>query len=198
LETSSAHNIASLNSSSKNIFLLSVRCLLGDADYNKVQAAFNASNTIKFVRTVEFNNEKIPITVYYYHLNGSDQLESNLDSLVFNYLGKKHTIDGSGSYKFSSEKHELEESIQVGDFNFDNYMDIAITTVINGDGGEGKKYFIYNPQTKNYHYNEELFAPDNVEFNSETQTVTATYYDEEGTVEKKFKWSDGKLVEKKD
>ncbi|MDR0476055.1 MAG: hypothetical protein LBH43_20610 [Treponema sp.] len=149
----------------------------------------------QFVHTVEFNNNKIPLTVYY-SVNYTDPLEEyySLDSLVFEYDGKKHRLGLEEIYFYDPDNFDLVD-VAV-DYNFDNYMDIA---VLSGRGAYHSWYdiFIYNPEEKKYYYNKELSESPDVWVDVETQTVKA--HGKGGHagliyVYNEYKWENGQLT----
>jgi hypothetical protein len=153
-----------------------------------------------FIRTVEFNNKKIPITVYYSREGDYDDGEPYyiIDSITFDYDGKKHTIIPPGDMQSFSlpDNPDDFDRISTADLNFDNYMDIAIF-MWSGSGGVWEYIYIYNPKEKKYYYQEELSALATVWADAETQTVKSHgkgghagwiyYY-------KEFKWENGQLI----
>ncbi|MDR0453291.1 MAG: lysozyme inhibitor LprI family protein [Deferribacteraceae bacterium] len=140
-------------------------------------------------RTVEFKNEKIPMTVYVTY--DADEQEI-LNRLVFNYKGIKHTVPLTNF----EEPLQCWTDISAADYNFDNCMDIAID-VSCGSYNLSQKIFLYDPQTKKYEYHKELSEILGVWVDSETKTIKShakgghaglIYYFSE------YSWKSGKLT----
>jgi hypothetical protein len=183
----------------------SVRCVQGEAVAAKAPAAAESGGkkNMEWSTTVEFNNEKIPIKSFYSVPHPEEELASAyLDSLVFVYNGIKQTVShiGTENYIFL-DRHVMDSgdypsdfSIRAGDFNFDNYMDIAVNVMCGGES-TGEDFFIYNPQTKSYYYDKELSSMCGVSFDDETKTVSVLSCEEEiGCKRNEYKWSNGKLL----
>jgi hypothetical protein len=166
----------------------------------KANLPVNAKEMPQFIHTVEFNNKKIPVTVYYTHEGDYDDGESYyvIGSLTFEYDGKKHTIVPPGDMQSFSipDNPDNFDRIDVADLNFDNYMDITIF-MWSGSGGIWEYIYIYNPKEKKYYYQEELSSLATVWADAETKTVKSHgkgghagwiyYY-------KEFKWENGQLT----
>jgi hypothetical protein len=157
--------------------------------YALLERLYHGESTL--VQTVDFKNQKIPITVFY----TSDDGGYRIISLEFMYDGKKQTV-----WCTDSELHfnDLDDFglISPADYNFDNHMDISIIKNY-GSGGVWEDIFIYDPQKRSYYYQEELSAHPTVWIDSETQTVKShgkgghaglIYYFRE------YKWINGQLT----
>ena len=126
---------------------------------------------LQFIYTVEFNNKKIPMTVFYSEdPNNEIFYGSKIDSLVFVDDGKTQTaVIDMESQIFSGDEVNW-GLILAGDYNFDGYMDIA---VLNNRGVSNAvyNYFIYNPRKHSYYRSEALSGLMNASFDAETKTV---------------------------
>jgi len=107
----------------------------------------------KLIGTLHFEDEEIPITVFY-----SDHPawpgNGKLDSLIFTYKGIKQTVLPTGL----DESFFFEPAyapISANDYNNDGFMDISI---LGADGKDSMtyRYFLYDPQKQAYYYSDEL------------------------------------------
>ena len=150
----------------------------------------------QLVYTVEFNNETIPMIVFYSREAGSEYYVT--DSITFEYDGRKHSIsldDVAEKFAFAdpADFHLIDCAT---DYNFDAYMDIAILS------GRGVRHswsdiFIYNPQTKSYYHHKELSQENDVWTDSETQTVRVHGIGGHAGLiytSKDYKWINGQLT----
>ena len=116
------------------------------------------------VRTVEFNGKTISITGFQPANSGED--ENIIDSLSFAYDGAEHTI----RLPFREEQGPWYFDVSVNDYNFDNYMDIAILSS-RGVSNQVDEIFIYSPKTKSYSRNNKLSDIMNVWVDKETKIL---------------------------
>jgi hypothetical protein len=128
------------------------------------------SQSQKFDHTVKFNNETIPMTVYYSRDADGDYYV--MDGLVFEYDGKKHSVGADNLQKTYFEDPSEFGLIEVSDYNFDNYMDIAFLT----ETGRGSKHtwyeiYIYNQNEQKYEYHAELSKMPDIDIDNNTQTL---------------------------
>jgi hypothetical protein len=88
-----------------------------------------------FVHTVEFKITKIPMTIYYYYVPENEYGDGDyyvIDSFIFKYEDKVHSISLDGLYKYFFNNLDYFDLIDVTtDYNFNNYMDIAIYSLTN-------------------------------------------------------------------
>ena len=167
-----------------------------DESYEALPPDFPSGDSLQLVHTVEFNNKRIPMTVFYSREAGSEYYIT--DMLVFEYDGRKHAI----SLDDVREKFPFEDPNDYGlievstDYNFDNYMDIA---VLSSRGVRHSWYdiFIYNPQTKSYYHHKELSKENDVWTDADTQTVKVhTISGHAGLIytSRVYKWVNGQLT----
>lgn len=139
-----------------------------DADFYYREAAQTESARIFYLqKTMTFNNELIPITVFYSHSESAwDQ-----NKIVFIYDGITQTISlGGMALPFDSEGGYY--SISSDDFNFDGFLDVHFWT--GGQYSGNSNIFLYNPQSKSYSLNDELSGEGYnyiIEVNNEKQTI---------------------------
>jgi hypothetical protein len=128
------------------------------------------SKSQKFDYTVKFNNEAIPMTVYYSH--AADGEYHVIDGVIFEYDGKKHTISLGGLEEAPIDDLDNFNSIEVADYNFDNFMDIAFSTWKGrGTRHSWQEIHLYNQHNQKYYYHAELSEMPDVEINDETKTL---------------------------
>jgi len=155
----------------------------------------DSNQTQKLVSPVIFNNETIPMTVYYSHY-ADDPSYYVMESLSFEYDGKNHSISLDGLETFPFEDSDNFDLVGVADYNFDNYMDIAILA---GQSVKGSwdQIFIYNPQKKSYYRHEELSEMPYIWIDNDTNSIKMhgnnghaglLYTSEE------YKWVNGQLT----
>jgi hypothetical protein len=150
----------------------------------------------KIDHTVKFNNETIPMTVFY--SRDTDGEYYVMDGLVFDYDGKKHSVGADNLQKTYFDDPAEFGLIEVADYNFDNYMDIAFLTW----SGRGTRHTwyeinIYNPKNKKYEYHAELSKMPDVEINNETQTLRSILNSGHAGLlftDSEFKWEKGQLT----
>ena len=150
------------------------------------------SERLELSHTVEFRDEKIPMTVY-----GDYDYSKNegiLDRLVFTYKGATQTVPLTGIGFWNRDT--VFDLISVNDYNFDNYMDIAVNT--SGSAyNTADNIFLYDPQTKGYIYHEELSELIGVWIDGETQTIkTHMKGGHAGMLynASEYKWENGQLT----
>ena len=119
---------------------------------------------------VMFNNRKIPMIIFY---TNHEDIYYITEKIIFYYDGVDHTLNIPDDwYPFYTIGQDSSYNISVDDFNFDNYMDIAIFAGA-GVSNYMNNFFIYNPKTKSYEYNENISRLPNVLIEKETKTVTS-------------------------
>jgi|GEM_PF-3604430 len=149
------------------------------------------AQTPQFVHPVQFNNQTIPITVFY-SVSGADGEMMNLDRMVFMYGNTEQTINLSPKViEAGSPQGFFSYYVIPADYNFDGFLDFAVHHghYSSWDPDIIYKVFLYNQQTANYSINDELSKLPNVRANNETQTVISV----DGPVTSEFKWVSGKL-----
>jgi uncharacterized protein (TIGR02145 family) len=160
----------------------------GSETANAQTQAPETADEKQLAHSVEFNGKKIPMNVFYCYGMIDEYTEGKLVSkLVFEYDGKKQEIITKGETFFNPSV------INVDDYNFDNYMDIAIASAT-GTRGLANIY-IYNPQKKEYYYQAELSKMNSIFANKETQTIeklpSGASMDYESS---EYKWVKGELT----
>ena len=150
------------------------------------------NDDLNLVHTVESNNEKIPVSVFYSEISDN---EYRVNSLEFMYDGKKQTLPlaflGLDVYGLERILISADE-----DYNFDGYMDIGISP---GHGSYNTSYeiFLYDPRMKKFNYHKELSEVPNIWADNKTKTLKShakgghgglIYYFSEYT------WENGQLV----
>ena len=149
------------------------------------------AQTPQFVHPVQFNNQTIPITVFY-SVSGADGEMMNLDRMVFMYGNTEQTINLSPKViEAGSPQGFFSYYVIPADYNFDGFLDFAVHHghYSSWDPDIIYKVFLYNQQTANYSINDELSKLPNVRANNETQTVISV----DGPVTSEYKWVSGKL-----
>jgi len=145
-------------------------------------------SALSLAQTVEFNGKKIPMVISYSPVAENDGL-IHLDSLVFEYDNKTQTIhlDNVINNIF------YYATVNVSDYNFDGYMDVAVFS--NYMMAEAPPYniFIYNPQAKSYYLQEELSKSFNVRADAKTQTVKTASGASGECHFGEYKWINGEL-----
>jgi len=164
-----------------------------DVYYHVGEASTLQSNSKEpqFVYSVQFNNQTIPITVFY-SVSGADGEMKNLDRMVFMYGNKEQTINLSPKVIEAGTPQGFFSYYAIpADYNFDGFLDFAVHHghYSGWDPDIIYKVFLYNQQTANYSINEELSKLPNVRANNETQTVISI----DGPVTSEYKWVSGKL-----
>ena len=157
----------------------------GEASAQAPQIAYN----------VTFKDQIIPMTVFY-HYNDEGRYYFT-KKITFDYNGYNHTLNiPEDWYPYNSIGEDNTYNINVNDFNFDGYMDIAI---YNGSGTSTfwYNYFIYDTKGKRYEYNEELSGLPNIFVNEETRTLNLHTNDGHAGLmytSSDYKWINGKLT----
>jgi len=145
----------------------------------------------QFVYPVQFNNQTIPITVFY-SVSGADGEMMNLDRLVFMYGNTEQTINISPKVmEAGSPESVFSYYILPADYNFDSFLDFAVHHghFSSWEPDITYKVFLYNQQTANYSINEELSTLPNIRVNNQTQTIISI----DGPVTSEYKFVNGKL-----
>ena len=146
----------------------------------------------KYVQTVEFSDQSIPITVFRKPVKSEFFNGISVYKLEFVYDGSQKVINATGDF---NEEMILTDII-TNDYNFDNYMDVGILYT---PGSSNSFYltFLYDPNTKKYVYNKELSDLSYVYPDKETQTVR--YHMKGGHAGAiynagEYEWRNGKLT----
>ena len=118
----------------------------------ELPAAQSNSKYPQFVYPVQFNNQTIPITVFY-SVSGADGEMMNLDRMVFMYGNKEQTINLSPKViEAGSPQGFFSYYVLPADYNFDGFLDFAVHHghYSGWDPDIIFKVFLYNQQTANY------------------------------------------------
>jgi len=176
-----------------------VRSFGGEAEPLNIDLSFLEGGTpeqiSQIAHNITFKDQLIPMTVFYHYDDESGYYFT--EKITFDYNGDNHTLDiPENWYPYNSIGEDCTYNIEVNDFNFDGYMDIAI---YNGSGASTfwYNYFIYDTKGKRYEYNEELSGLPNIFINEERQILNLHTNDGHAGLmytSSDYKWINGKLT----
>jgi hypothetical protein len=171
-----------------------VSCLPKKQEVAVLQTNFSQSQKLDY--TVQFNNETIPMTVYY--SRAVDGEYHVIDGVIFEYDGKKHTISLGGLEEVPIDDLDNFNSIEVADYNFDDFMDIGFSLCWGrGTRHSWQEIYLYNQHNQKYYYHAELSAMPDVEINDETRTLRSIINSGHAGLlftDSEFKWENGQLT----
>ncbi|MCL2186855.1 MAG: DUF1566 domain-containing protein [Treponema sp.] len=183
----------------QNCRVRAVRSFGGSGEPLNIDLSFleggTPEQTSQIAYNVTFNDQIIPMTVFYYTNDEGGYYFT--EKITFDYNDNNHTLDiPENWYPYNSIGEDSTYNIAVDDFNFDGYMDIAI---YNGSGTTTfwYNYFIYDTKGKRYEYNEELSGLPNIFINEERQILKLHTNDGHAGLmytSSDYKWINGKLT----
>ena len=164
--------------------------------YRKIQQLYIGEPL--YVNTVEFNNEKIPITVFC-TFDPDFWLNAYIDGLEFIYDGARQIVrieGGEEMMPINDNDPNNFDRVSVGDYNFDGFMDIAVFMQTGFGSNEQYAIYLYNPQTKSYHRHEELSGMWGVSTDTGMKTIkTFAKTGAAGYTTGEYKWNNGQLTQ---
>ena len=122
-----------------------------------------------------------------------------LDSLVFAYEKKKHSVNLHGTIEplhFWTYDPENFYYLSATDYNFDNKMDIAIKNITrSGARTDRFEIFMYNPIIKTFKYHKEISELDEPWVDVKTKTIKMTALTGDNAHFEEYRWEGEKLVQ---
>lgn len=104
----------------------------------------------------------------------SNDGEVNALKIINKKTGKIQLISNIEAALYDS----LDDVIQVQDVNFDGHPDIWMYAHSGGAGpNDGNNYYLFNPKTKKFEYNQQLSDLTQVSIDSETKTIESAFRD---------------------
>ncbi|MCL2764939.1 MAG: leucine-rich repeat domain-containing protein [Treponema sp.] len=134
---------------------------------------WSRQTALEFAHNIQFNNQTISITVYATWYTDDDY--GTLDNFTFEYRGKKHNLMLSESEIgfYFTEQPDLDDLFWITDFNFDNYMDIAIySSAASGTSNLRHKVYMYNPPAQEFYHHEELSDMSHLSVDTENKIIS--------------------------
>jgi len=149
----------------------------------------------QIAHNVTFKNQKISMTVFYHY--DEDSRYYITEKIVFDYDGARQTLEIPGDwYPYYSIGEDSTYNIDVDDFNFDGFMDIAVFAGT-GNTTFWNNYFIYNPKAKRYEYHEKMSGIPNIFIDEKNKTLSMHTNDGYAGMmytNNEYKWINGELT----